>query len=65
MSSGYLPGVRVLKTDVSEHCVCSIFNTLSPVEDGTDSVPKRRLLILRRRGDNQEASCHYNNTAKA
>jgi len=26
LSSGYFPGVWVLKTDVSEHCIGSIFN---------------------------------------
>jgi hypothetical protein len=29
------------------------------------SVTKRRLLILRRRGNTQKTICHYNNTAKA
>jgi hypothetical protein len=29
------------------------------------SVPKRRLLILRHRGNTQKTICHYNNTAKA
>jgi hypothetical protein len=38
LSSGYFPGVWVLKADVSEHCVGSIFNRWSPVEDGTDTV---------------------------
>jgi len=28
LSSGYFPGVWVLKADVSEHCVGSIFNRL-------------------------------------
>jgi len=36
----------------------------TPVEDGTDSVPKRRSLILRRRGNTQKAIYHYYNTAK-
>jgi hypothetical protein len=40
-------------------------HTSSPVEDGTDSVPKRRLLILRHRGNTQKTIFHYNNTAKA
>ena len=39
LSSGYFPGVWVLKTDVSEHCIGSIFNSTSaPVEEGTDTV---------------------------
>jgi hypothetical protein len=45
LSSGYFSGVWVLKADVSENCVGSIFNrwwsvnyTSSPVEDGTDTV---------------------------
>jgi hypothetical protein len=38
LSSGYFPGVSVLKADVSEQCVGSIFNTSPPVEDGTDTV---------------------------
>jgi hypothetical protein len=60
LSSGYFPGVWVLKADVSELFISSIFNrwwsvyTSPPVEDGTDRVPKRRLLILRRRGNTQK-----------
>jgi len=41
LSSGYFPGVWVLKADVSEHCIGSIFNrccNAAPVEDGTDTV---------------------------
>jgi hypothetical protein len=44
LSSGYFPGVWVLKADVSELCVGSILNRwwsvyvhTSPVEDGTDT----------------------------
>jgi hypothetical protein len=37
LSSGYFPGVCVLKADVSELCVGSIFNTSPPVENGTDT----------------------------
>ena len=40
----------------------TITHTSPPVEDGTDSVPKRRLLIIRRRGNTQKTIYHYNNT---
>jgi hypothetical protein len=47
LSSGYFPGVWVLEADVSEHCVGSIFTTCW--RWNRHSVPKRRILILRRR----------------
>ena len=67
LSSGYFPGVWVLKADVSEHCVSSIFNRWWSVSDSHfttcwrwkwHSVPKRRLLILRRRGSTQKTIYH-------
>jgi len=65
LSSGYFPGVWVLKADVSEHCVGSIFNRWWSVSDFTTCwrwnrhrVPKRRLLILRRRGITQKTIYH-------
>jgi hypothetical protein len=64
-SSGYFPGVWILKADVSEHSVGSIFHLHLPTcEDGTDSVPKRRLLIFSRRGNTQKTIYHIYNTAK-
>jgi len=33
LSSGYFPGVRVLKTDISEHCIGSIFNRCCNVSE--------------------------------
>ena len=71
LSSGYFPGIWVLKADVSEHCVGSIFNRWWSSHFTTcwrwnrHSVPKRQLLILRRRGDTQKTIYHYYNTAKA
>jgi hypothetical protein len=76
VSSGYFPGrVWVLKADVSEHCVGSIFNRWWSVKHShfitcwrwnRHSVPKRRVLILRRgRGNTQKRIFHYNNTGKA
>jgi hypothetical protein len=65
LSSGYFPGVWVLKADVSEHCVGSIFNRWWSVNDShfitcwrwnRHSFPKRRLLILRRRGNTQKTN---------
>jgi hypothetical protein len=70
LSSGYIPGVWVLKADVSEHCVGSIFNRWWSVKFITcwrwnrHGVPKRRLLILRRRGNTQKTIYHYNNMTK-
>ena len=61
LSSGYFPGVWVLKADVSEHCVRSIFNRWWSVSHFTTcwrwnrhSVLKRCLLILRRQGNTQK-----------
>ena len=73
LSSGYFPGVWVLKADVSKHCVCSIYKRWWSVSDShfitcwrwnRHSVPKRRLLILRRRGNTQKTiyqnkHCHF------
>jgi len=33
LSSGYFPGIRVLKTDISEHCIGSIFNRCCNVSE--------------------------------
>ena len=41
LSSGYLPGVWVVKTDASEHCIGSIFNSTC-WRLNRYSVPKRR-----------------------
>jgi hypothetical protein len=38
LSSGYFSGVWVLKADVSEHCVGSIFNRWWNVNDGEDNL---------------------------
>jgi hypothetical protein len=65
LSSGYFSGVWVLKADVSEHCVGSIFNRWWSWRWNRQNVPKRRLLILRRRGNTQKTIHHYYNTAKA
>jgi hypothetical protein len=62
LSSGYFSGVWVLKADVSELCVGSIFNRWCSVYThfttcwrwNRKRVPKRRLLILRRRGNTQK-----------
>ena len=59
LSSGYFPGVWVLKTDVSEHCISSIFNRCCSHCStcwswNRYSVPKRRFLLLRRRGNTQK-----------
>jgi hypothetical protein len=51
LSSGYFPGVWVLKADVSELCVGSIFTCW---RWNQHRVPKRRLLILRCRGNTQK-----------
>jgi hypothetical protein len=51
-SSGYFPGVWVLKADVSELCVGFIF--IRWWRWNRHRVPKRRLLILRRRGNTQK-----------
>jgi hypothetical protein len=67
LSSGYFPAVWVLKADVSKHCVGSIFNRWWSVDShfitcwrwNRHSVPKRRLLILRRRGNTQKTIFHY------
>jgi hypothetical protein len=64
LSSGYFPDVWILKADVSEHSVGSIF-TGGVMEDGTDSVPKRRLLIFRCRGNTQRIIYYIYNAAKA
>ena len=44
LSSGYFPGVWVLKADVSEHCVGSIFNRWWSVsEDWPTNQPTKGL----------------------
>jgi len=53
-SFGYLPGVRVLKADVSELSVGSIFI----YRWNRQRDPKRRFLALGRRGDTQKKT-HY------
>jgi len=63
-SFGYLPGVRVLKADVSEFSVGSIFIGRSMTclwRWNRERVPKRRLLALGRRGDTQKKThgCTY------
>jgi hypothetical protein len=59
VSSWNFPDVWVLKSDVSEHCVGSIFNTSLFITCWRwNSVPKRRLLILRRRGNTQKTIYH-------
>jgi hypothetical protein len=52
---------KVLRPAISTQ----VFLGSPPVEDGTDRVPKRRLLILRRRGNTQNTIYHYCTTAKA
>jgi hypothetical protein len=52
LSSGYFPGVWVLKSDVSGLCVGSIFTTCW--RWNRHRVLKRRLLILRRRRNTQK-----------
>ena len=70
LSSGYFPGVWVVKTDVSEHCIGSIFSRCCShcstcwTWNGY-SIPKRRSLTLRRRGNTQKTIHHYYYTAKA
>jgi hypothetical protein len=55
LSSGYFPGVWVLKADGEELCVGSIFNRWSTCwRWKRHRVPQRRLLIFRRRGNTQK-----------
>jgi hypothetical protein len=61
LSSGYFPGVWVLKADVSEHCRFHIQQVMKCESHfitcwrwNRHSVPKRRILILRRRGNIQK-----------
>jgi hypothetical protein len=69
LSFGYFPGVWVLKADVSKHCRFHLQQVLKCEctcwRWNRHSVPKRRLLILRRRGNTQKTIFHYNNMAKA
>jgi hypothetical protein len=68
LTSGYFPGVWILKADVSGK-LCQFHlhrwlgvndhhSHLTTCEVGADSVPKRRLLIFRRRGNTQKITNH-------
>jgi hypothetical protein len=50
---GLFPGAWCLIVDVSEHCLFHLSRPLA-YENGTDSVPKRRLLNTTRRGTTQK-----------
>jgi hypothetical protein len=65
-SFGCFPGVWMLIADVSEHCIGSIFKGRSMKSSlaflwrwNRYSVPKRRLLALRRRGNSQKKTYFF------
>jgi hypothetical protein len=58
-SSGYFPGVWILKADVSVPSVGSIFTTTYLWRWNRLRIPKRRLLIFRRRGNTQNNIYHF------